>query len=87
MTINCVWEHNGNDTLLYAIDYIGAYTRGASLAEAASKMPREISSYFQWRGEVVPDHYEIVIAEEKESELDIRDADSALYGGAVAGRS
>ncbi len=26
MTINCVWEHNGKETLLYAVDYIGAYT-------------------------------------------------------------
>lgn len=25
MIINCVWEHNGSDTLLYAVDYIGAW--------------------------------------------------------------
>ena len=24
MTINCVWEHNGRDTLLYAVDFVGA---------------------------------------------------------------
>ena len=23
MTINCVWEHNGRDTLLYAVDFVG----------------------------------------------------------------
>ena len=23
MTINCVWEHNGNDTLLYATNFVG----------------------------------------------------------------
>ena len=28
--MRCVWEHNGNDTLLYSVDYIGAYTRGSS---------------------------------------------------------
>ena len=22
MTINCVWEHNGRDTLLYAVDFV-----------------------------------------------------------------
>ena len=45
MTINCVWEHNGNDTLLYAVDYIGAYTRGESLEIAKAKMHDEIVSY------------------------------------------
>ena len=27
MTIHCVWEHNGSDSLLYAVDFVGAYTR------------------------------------------------------------
>ena len=76
MLIRCVWEHNQNDTILYAMDFIGAYTRGASLAEAVSKMPDEIASHFQWRGESISDRYEIVIVEEKESDLLIRDADS-----------
>ena len=76
MIINCLWEHNGNDTLLYAVDYIGAYTRGATLAEAVSKMPREIASYLQWRGESAPEHCEMVIIQEKASDLQIRDADS-----------
>jgi hypothetical protein len=39
-------------------------------------MPAEIESYLAWKGDPVPDPIEIVIAEEKESELDIRDADS-----------
>ena len=47
MIIYCVWEHNGNDTLLYAIDYIGAYTRGESLEIAKAKMPGEIISYLK----------------------------------------
>ena len=45
MTINCVWEHNGSDTLLYAADHIGAYTRGETLDAAARKMPAEICAY------------------------------------------
>lgn len=49
MTINCVWEHNGKDTLLYAVDYIGAYTRGESLEIAKAKMPQEIISYCKWQ--------------------------------------
>ena len=76
MTVNCVWEHNGNDTLLYAVDYIGAYTRGESLDIAIAKMPKEIESYFRWRNEVVTESIEIVIIEEKDSDLCIKDADS-----------
>ncbi|MBP3666160.1 MAG: hypothetical protein J6K29_03815 [Clostridia bacterium] len=76
MKIPCFWEHNRGDTLLYAVDLPGAFTRGESLSVAITKMPAEIKSYLAWRGDPVPDLIEIVIAEEKESELDIRDADS-----------
>ena len=76
MTINCVWEHNGDDTLLYAVDYIGAYTRGESLEIAKAKMPDEIASYFRWWGEDVSDSMEVMIAGEKASDLAIKDADS-----------
>ena len=76
MTINCVWEHNGNDTLLYAVDYIGAYTRGESLEIAKAKMPVEICSYLKWSGEDISENMEVVIVQEKDSELAIKDADS-----------
>lgn len=76
MKINCVWEHNGNDTLLYAIDCIGAYTRGESLDIAISKMHDEVSSYFIWCEKEAPDKIKIDIIEEKSSELNIKDADS-----------
>lgn len=76
MKIPCFWEHNRGDTLLYAVDLPGAFTRGESLSAAITKMPAEIESYLAWKGDPVPDLIEIVIAEEKESELDIRDADS-----------
>ena len=36
--IECVWEHNGDDTLLYAANLHGVYSRGVSLAQAMSKM-------------------------------------------------
>ena len=76
MTINCVWEHNGNDTLLYAIDYIGAYARGESLEIAKAKMPGEIISYLKWLGEDASENIEIIIIQEKDSDLAIKDADS-----------
>ena len=76
MTINCVWEHNGNDTLLYATNFVGAYTRGESLEIAKEKMPQEIVSCCNWLGMDAAGKTEIVIVEEKRSELTIRDADS-----------
>lgn len=77
MIINCVWEHNGNDTLLYAVDYVGAYTRGENLEAAIAKMPAEIRSYLLWIGDPIPEEEpEIVIVQEKESALQISDADS-----------
>ena len=76
MKTPCFWEHNRGDTLLYAVDLPGAYARGENLPAAIAKMTAEIKSYLAWKGDPVPDLIEIVIAEEKESELDIRDADS-----------
>ena len=78
MTIKCVWEHNGNDTLLYAVDHIGAYTRGESLEIAKAKMPGEIVSYLKWWGEDTTDKMEIIIVWEKDSKLAIKDADSEV---------
>lgn len=76
MKINCVWEHNGGSSLLYATDYIGAYTRGESKEAAISKMPTEILAYARWRGDIITAKPDIVITQEKISTLDIRDADS-----------
>ena len=76
MIINCVWEHNGSDTLLYAANFIGAYTRGESLEIAKTKMPQEIVSYCSWLGMDAAGKTEIVIVGEKRSELTISDADS-----------
>lgn len=76
MKIECIWEHNGNDSLLYADKYVGAFTRGASLEEAIRKMPEEIQAYSVWLGKTVPETIETVIVQEKESELEIKDADS-----------
>ncbi len=76
MKLHCVWEHNGNDTLLYAQELPGAFARGASLEEAQEKMKREAVSYLHWCGLSVPEPVEPVVAQEKVSVLMIRDADS-----------
>ena len=76
MIIRCVWEHNGKDSILYADNYIGAFTRGASQEEAVLKMPEEIRRYQLWKGETPVDNCQIVIVQEKESDLQVKDADS-----------
>lgn len=76
MKISCVWEHNGNDSLLYAENFVGAFTRGATLQICCDKMIDEIKSYLKWLGEEDCGNYSIEIVQEKSSELNIRDADS-----------
>ena len=76
MTVNCVWEHNGDDSILYADTFAGAFTRGASKEEAMLKMPEEIRRFQLWRGETPSDDYAVEIVQEKESDLQIKDADS-----------
>ena len=80
MVINCVWEHNGNDTLLYAVEFPGAFTRGADLQTAVEKMPDEVRSYAAWAGITLPDEITVSIAQDVNSSLQICDADSdALF--------
>lgn len=76
MKIRCIWEHNGDSSILYAVDHAGAFTRGASKEAALQKMPSEIRSYLTWKGEDVPDSIRPVVIQEKNSELMISDADS-----------
>lgn len=79
--IRCIWEHNKNDTLLYAADHIGAYTRGPSLDIAVKKMSAEIMDYTIWKdGAALPCSASVEIIQDVESSLDIKDADSdALF--------
>lgn len=76
--MRCVWEHNGDDTLLYSVDYIGAYTRGESLAVAMEKMTAEIAAYCFWRDHTISQDANIEIIQEKNSDLQIADADSDI---------
>lgn len=77
--IKCAYEHNGDDTLRYALEYVGAFTRGSNLGVAIQKMPHEIESYLKWLGTSDEfDTFDIEICEQKLSELCIRDADSDI---------
>lgn len=76
MRIECIWEHNGDDTLLYAGNLPGAYARGESLEAARGKMEQEAISYLRWAGKPVPEAFDLELVQEKVSGLEIRDADS-----------
>lgn len=76
MKVECVWEHNGNDSLLYAADLPGAYTRGESREAALAKMRREAESWLKWAGRTVPDEIRMEILQDAPCTLDVRDADS-----------
>ncbi len=75
MEICCVWEHNGDDTLLYAVNFPGAYTRGANLAEALVKMPVEIKAFCAWLGETVKVDA-VTVVQDVTTSLNVADADS-----------
>ena len=64
--IRCIWEHNGKDTLLYAADFVGAYTRGETQEAAKAKMPDEIRSYCKWSETDITYGFDIEIVQEKE---------------------
>lgn len=74
--LKCVWEHNGNDTLLYCEELVGAYARGESLEAALAKLPGEAASYLAWLGEPPRDMGPAVIVQEKSTDLRVADADS-----------
>ncbi len=76
MKIRCVWEHNGNDSILFADNFIGAFARGSSKDLALRKMPLEVRSYLRWKGDPAPDSLEPEIIQEKRSHLTVSDADS-----------
>ncbi len=76
MKIPYIWEHNGDDTLVYAENHIGAYARGSSLQEALGKMKQEIIAYGKWRATELSEDIELELAMDKPSELNICDADS-----------
>lgn len=76
MIIKCILEHKGNDSLLYADSFVGAYTRGKSQELAKDKMPEEITKYAKWLGNKIDEDIEIMVIQDRESSLNIKDADS-----------
>ncbi|MCH5191870.1 MAG: hypothetical protein J1F23_06855 [Oscillospiraceae bacterium] len=77
LVIDYVWEHNGDDSLIYADNFPGAFVRGKSKEEALSKFTDEIKSYIMWRDSV---DFDGIIALNEVGEhitsLNVCDADS-----------
>lgn len=77
--INVVMEYNEGGYLLYANNYIGAFTRGRTQEEAISKFSVEVKQYMKWISEgkeAYEDDFVTIIMQEKKSDLQISDADS-----------
>lgn len=79
MIVECIWEHNGSDSLIYAGNFPGAFTRGPNKEIALAKFEREIRSWTKWRNEGIDEEisgFAVKIIQEKSSDLRISDADS-----------
>lgn len=76
MKIQCVWEHNGDDTLLYAANLPGAYARGENLEIAMEKMQSEVNAFLSWRDGNTVDQVDLSIAQDAACNLRVCDADS-----------
>lgn len=80
MELRCVWEHNGEDTLLHIENLPGCCARGPSLAHAMEKLPEAARSWLSWAGQPAPPDLSPEIVQECRSALAIRDADTdALF--------
>ena len=74
--LRCVWEHRGDDTILWAVDCPGAFARGTNLSEALKKLPEDLSAWSLWTGGALPEYSGVEIMADVASGLDVRDADS-----------
>ncbi len=76
MVIGCVWEHNGNDSTIFSVDYVGAFARGASKDEAMGKIGNDIQCYMDWLGEPCSSEIRCEIRQECPTDADVRDGDT-----------
>lgn len=80
-TAACAWEHSGADTILWPLDHPGAFARGASLAEAVEKLPKDLRDWSEWTGLPAPEFCHVTIAADLACGLDVADADSDVLLG------
>ena len=74
--VDCVWEHSGDDSILWPVRCPGAFARGASLEEAKSKLEKDLRDWSDWTAQPVPECIEVEIVSDVRCALDVWDADS-----------
>ena len=80
MIVKAVCEYNEKGCLVYAENFPGAFVRGRNYENAIAKFPKEIESWLDWaNGEAKIDSpIEIELVQNKETELNVSDADSDI---------
>lgn len=77
MDIFIIDEYNNGGHLIYAGNYPGAFVRGKTRAEALEKLLAELRQYADWLGLSMDlSDCKVTVLQEKQSELQICDADS-----------
>lgn len=78
MKIRAVVEYNADGYLMFAENFVGAFTRGRTREESLKKFSAEIRSYLFWLGREgeFSEPCEVEIVQEKRSDLQICDADT-----------
>lgn len=71
-------EYSYKGFLLYSIDYVGAYTRDATLKAAIAKFNSEIAQYSKWRGLEYDGVCVNTVVQRSLTDVDVSDADSDI---------
>lgn len=79
MKIKLIDEFNNDGHLAYIENFAGAYLRGKTFEECTDKLQNELYKYAKWRNISISDeNLEIELIQSKQSDLDIRDADTDI---------
>lgn len=76
--IKAVIEYNYKGCMVFAENYIGAFTRGKSIKEAFDKLPSEIEQYCKWAGTSYIPNDSIAIVKKVFSQATVQDADTEI---------
>ena len=76
--INAVIEYNNDGCLVYAENFIGAYTRAKTINEALTKLPFEVQSYCKWLGIDCELSQDINITKKFFTDVPVCDADTEI---------
>lgn len=79
MIIRAVIEFNETGFLVYAENFVGAFTRGKTKEEALCKLKNEVNQYLLWStGVQNPDELSIEVVQEEKTSAEISDADTNI---------